>query len=293
MTLEQLYRQGSERLSQSGVENASVDGRYLLMEVFGMTLASLLAVKDQELPENEETGERCRRYKELIEKRAMRIPLQYLIGIQSFMGYDFYVNEHVLIPRQDTETLVELALKENPSGECSLLDVCTGSGCIAISLALKGGYRQVTALDLSEEALKVAGRNAEALLGDDKGCVTLVKSDMFESLPQGSKFDLIVSNPPYIRSSVIDRLEPEVSWHEPRMALDGAEDGLKFYRILAKKCKDYLKPGGCVYVEIGYDQRLQVEALFQAQGYERIRTVKDMAGQDRVVRADWIGQQQE
>ncbi len=258
-----------------------------------MTMASFLAVKNRELEEDEDTKEKCSRYRSLVKKRAMRIPLQHLTGVQGFMGFEFSVNEHVLIPRQDTETLVELVLKERPLRKCSLLDVCTGSGCIAVSLARMGGYEQVTALDISGEALKVAGRNAEALLGDYKGCFQLLESDMFANLPPGQKFDIITSNPPYIRSKVIDGLEPEVRDHEPRLALDGAEDGLKFYRILAERCKDYLNPGGCAYMEIGYDQKNEVEGLFKTQGYEEIRTFQDMTGLDRVVRARWDGEKRE
>lgn len=287
MTMEQLYRQGSERLARAGVGDALIDARYLLLEAFGLNMADFLAVKHRELQPDEEIGDKRERYERLIEKRAMRIPLQHLTGTQNFMGYNFYVNEYVLIPRQDTETLVELVLKEQPSRQLSLLDVCTGSGCIAISLALIGGYEQVTALDISGEALKVAKQNKDALLEGYKGCFQFVESDMFENLAAGAAFDIITSNPPYIRSRVIDGLEPEVRDHEPRLALDGTEDGLKFYRILAEKCKCYLKPGGCVYMEIGHDQRGEVEALLRAEGYQEIWTVPDMAGLDRVVRARW------
>lgn len=293
MTMEQLYRQESERLAQAGVGDALIDGRYLLLEAFGLNMATFLAVRNQELCEDEDTKEKRRRYEALIRKRAMRIPLQQLTGVQGFMGQIFYVNDHVLIPRQDTETLVELVLKEQPLRQSSLLDICTGSGCIAISLAHLGGYKQITALDISGEALKVARKNGEALLGDYEGCLQFVESDMFEKLAQRPGFDIITSNPPYIRSQVIEDLEPEVRRYEPRLALDGAEDGLKFYRILADKCRSYLNPGGCVYMEIGCDQGPEVEELFRDRGYEEIRTVQDMAGLDRVVRARWNEPQQE
>lgn len=290
MTMEQLYRQGSDKLAGAGVKDALIDGRYLFLEAFGMTMASFLAVKSQELGTDEETREKCRKYQTLLEKRANRIPLQHLTGMQSFMGYDFYVNEHVLIPRQDTETLAELVLKEHPVGSRTLLDVCTGSGCIAISLALMGQYEYVTASDISAKALEVAERNVEALLGDYKGCFRLVESDMFQKLPQGLTFDIITSNPPYIKSRIIEELEPEVRDYEPRLALDGTEDGLKFYRILVRECRNYLKPGGTVYMEIGHDQGRLVRELFQSSGYQEIRIEKDMAGLDRVVRAVWTGQ---
>ena len=149
MTMQQLLWQGTEKLNRSSVPDAGLDARYLLLEAFGESLASFLAIKDKTLPEDEETFLKCRKYEEMIDRRAERIPLQHLTGVQEFMGFEFYVNEHVLIPRQDTETLVELVLQEQKGKDAALLDVCTGSGCIAISLALMGGFRDVTALDLS------------------------------------------------------------------------------------------------------------------------------------------------
>ena len=203
------------------------------------------------------------------------------------MGFEFYVNEHVLIPRQDTETLVELVLQEQKGKDAALLDVCTGSGCIAISLALMGGFRDVTALDVSREALMVAARNAQRLLKEHEGDFNLIESDMFERLEPDRRYDIIVSNPPYIPSHDIEGLEPEVRDYEPRMALDGRADGLEFYRILAQGCRKHLAPGGCVYMEIGFDQGLPVRQMFEAHGYVQVEVMKDMAGLDRVVRAGW------
>ena len=162
----------------------------------------------------------------------------------------------------------------------SLLDVCTGSGCIAVSLAKLGGYADVTALDLSEEALKVAKSNGEKLLDHP---VKFIKSDMFSALDPENRYDVIVSNPPYIPSQVIEGLEPEVKDHEPRMALDGEPDGSKFYRILAEEGKKYLKNGGEIYMEIGWDQAKDVTKIFETMGFKGIRTVRDMTGNDRVV----------
>lgn len=158
--------------------------------------------------------------------------------------------------------------------------MCTGSGCIAISLAKLGGYADVTALDLSEEALKVAKSNSERLLDQP---VTFIKSDMFSALDPGKQYDVIVSNPPYIPSQVIEGLEPEVKDHEPRMALDGEPDGLKFYRILAEEGRKYLKNGGDIYMEIGWDQAKDVTEIFETMGFKGLRTVRDMTGNDRVV----------
>lgn len=287
VTLGTLLEEGRKKLEKAGVPDPLLDARFLLLDVFDMNLASFLTKRDRSLTENEnetvadaDTQEKIERYRELIKKREMRIPLQQLTGVQEFMGLEFYVNEHVLIPRQDTETLVELVLNEHKEKKISLLDVCTGSGCIAISLAKLGGYADVTALDLSEEALKVAKSNSERLLDQP---VTFIKSDMFSSLEPGKQYDVIVSNPPYIPSQVIEGLEPEVKDHEPRMALDGEPDGLKFYRILAEEGRKYLKNGGDIYMEIGWDQAKDVTEIFETMGFKGLKTVRDMTGNDRVV----------
>lgn len=310
MTLQQLLDQGTEQLRSAGVPDAGLDARYLLLDTFGLGLASFLADRGRNVDGMPGGAEKAQAYEALITRRAERIPLQQLLGVQEFMGLEFFVNEHVLIPRQDTETLVELVLEERKQRDLDVLDVCTGSGCIAVSLARLGGYRSVTALDVSAEALKVAEKNAAALLGEYDGDFRLMQSDMFAGLEPGKqdvfpgqaigkaaasrdlprpshppRFDILVSNPPYIPSRVIEGLEPEVRDHEPRLALDGSQDGLKFYRILASEGKRFLKPGGAVYFEIGWDQAQAVSALLEQEGFARIRTVKDMAGMDRVVGA--------
>ena len=332
MTLQQLLDQGTEQLRSAGVPDAGLDARYLLLDTFGLGLASFLADRGRNVDGLPGGAEKAQAYEALIARRSGRIPLQQLLGVQEFMGLEFFVNEHVLIPRQDTETLVELVLEERKQRDLDVLDVCTGSGCIAVSLARLGGYRSVTALDVSTEALKVAEKNAAALLGEYDGDFRLVQSDMFagletketeaqpgqepgkaeilpgqepgkaEILPEQAagkaaasrdltrpsltpQFDILVSNPPYIPSQVIEGLEPEVRDHEPRLALDGSPDGLKFYRILASEGKRFLRPGGAVYFEIGWDQAQAVSALLEREGFTQIRTVKDMAGMDRVVGA--------
>lgn len=289
MTMQQLLWQGQEKLNRAGVPDAGLDARYLLLEAFHMDLAAFLAVKDRELAGDGGMLDQCRAYESLIEKRGSRIPLQHLTGVQEFMGFEFCVNEHVLIPRQDTETLVELVLKEKKSKGASLLDVCTGTGCIAISLALMGGYSDITALDLSREALTVAVQNAERLLKGREGEFNLIESDMFKGLDADAVFDIIVSNPPYIPSRDIEELEPEVRDHEPRMALDGTADGLHFYRILAEESWKHLHAGGSVYMEIGFDQGQSVGRLFREHGYVEVEVFQDMSGLDRVVRAVWNG----
>lgn len=292
-TLGQLYESGREKLEESGVPDAALDARLLLLEAFDLNFASFLTRRDRPLFKQAIGGEEeiyrlkqaAERYEQAILARAERIPLQHLTGCQCFMGLEFKVNEWVLIPRQDTETLVECVLEENRDKNSAILDVCTGSGCIAISLAKLGEYRSVTALDISKEALKVAEANRETILGEEKERLRLIKSDMFEGLEPKEQFDVIVSNPPYIPSEVIKGLEPEVRDHEPRLALDGEEDGLKFYRILAERSMEYLKPGGRIYMEIGFDQGKDVSELFEKAGFEGLKVIKDMAGLDRVVQA--------
>ncbi|MFR3754241.1 MAG: peptide chain release factor N(5)-glutamine methyltransferase [Enterocloster sp.] len=285
MTMQQLLWQGVQELNKAGVPDPQLDARYLLLEVFHLNLASFLALKARELGRMRRQRENAGEFMRLIEARAGRTPLQHLTGTQEFMGFEFLVNEHVLIPRQDTETLVELVLEEQKDREKRVLDMCTGSGCIAISLALMGRYRHVAALDVSAEALKVAAGNRDRLLGGYEGGFELFESNMFSALGTDRTFDVIVSNPPYIPSRVIEGLAPEVRDHEPRIALDGSEDGLTFYRILAEEARNHLAEGGSIYMEIGYDQSEAVEGLFRSGGYRDVRTFQDLAGQDRVVRA--------
>ena len=294
MTLGQLYESGRKKLEEAGVPDAALDARFLLLEAFDLNFASFLTRRDCPLLK-QDGGEKseihrlkqaAQRYETAILARAERIPLQHLTGYQCFMGLEFKVNECVLIPRQDTETLVECVLEENTDKNSAILDVCTGSGCIAISLARLGGYHSVTGLDISEEALKVAQANREMVLGEEKERLRLIKSDMFKGLEPKEQFDVIVSNPPYIPSEVIEGLEPEVRDHEPRLALDGEADGLKFYRILAECSMAYLKPGGRVYMEIGFDQGKDVLELFERAGFSGLKVIKDMAGLDRVVQAE-------
>ncbi len=286
MTLYDLLNEGSAALLQAGDTDGENDAKLLLFEAFHLDLVHFLMDRLRPLSEqDEQVQEQIRTYRGMIAKRASRIPLQQILGSQEFMGLDFFVNEHVLIPRQDTETLVELVLQEQQSTEKKLLDLCTGSGCIAISLAVKGGYESVTATDLSEEALKVAERNAKAHQKE----IIFRQGDLFTALPQSEAgtFDIITSNPPYIPTAVIATLEPEVREHEPMMALDGTEDGLKFYRQIAKKAGTWLKPGGVIYLEIGYDQGEAVSGLLREAGFDKVRVVKDLPGKDRVVCGIW------
>lgn len=281
VTLDSLLIEGTKVLSEAGVEEASLDARYLLFEAFDTDLTHFILDRSSVISEDELILNRIDQYRSMIEKRSQRIPLQQITGSREFMGLEFYVNEHVLIPRQDTETLVELILKDFKGSKPVILDMCTGSGCIAISLAKLGGFDCVTGVDISKEALSVARRNVEALLGT--GGITLIESDLFEVLGSEQKFDVIVSNPPYIPTEIIKGLQPEVRDFEPMLALDGREDGLFFYRQLVSDGRRFLNPGGSVYFEIGYDQAEAVSGLLIDAGFAEIRVVKDAAGLDRVV----------
>lgn len=281
MTLQQLLIEGRERLRQAGIAEAELDAKYLLMEAFELSASDLL------LKRNEKVELGIDVYQEMIEKRCQRIPLQYILGTWEFMGLEFYVDERVLIPRQDTENLVELVLKEHQENDISILDMCTGSGCIAVSLAKLGNYRQVTAVDVSAGALEVAAENVNHL-GVEKQ-VTCVLSNLYENIQPDAQYDIIVSNPPYIPTEVIEGLQPEVKEFEPRLALDGTADGLHFYRRLAQESGRFLHPGGWVYVEIGYDQGEAVSELFAKAGYVEIEVIKDTPGLDRIAKARYKG----
>ena len=281
-TLESLLKKGTTILKDNGLEEAGLDAWLLLEYKTGKNRAYYFAHGDE--PVSDETAAE---YLTLIDRRAGHIPVQQLTHQAFFMGYEFYVNENVLIPRQDTETLVELVLQEQQGREKKLLDLCTGSGCIAISLAVKGGYESVTATDLSEEALKVAERNAKT----HQKKIIFRQGDLFSALPrtEAGTFDIITSNPPYIPTAVIATLEPEVREREPMMALDGTEDGLRFYRQIAQEAGTWLKPGGAIYLEIGYDQGEAVSGLLREAGFDKVRVVKDLPGKDRVVCGVWPG----
>lgn len=285
-SLQELLSYGKETLALACVSEAELDAKYLLYHAFQLDTVSFLMNRYAVMTENTENQERFRLFSECIKKRCERIPLQYIIGTQEFMGLTFRVNSHVLIPRQDTETMVELILEHYKSEEISVLDMCTGSGCIAVSLKKLGGYREVWASDISSDALQVAKQNGA--LHDTE--IHWLLSDLFEAIkPMDVQFDVIVSNPPYIPTKVIEGLEPEVRVGEPMLALDGFEDGLYFYRRLAKECQGYLKPGGSVYFEIGYDQGAPVSALLAENGYEKIEVIKDEPGLDRIVKGIYLG----
>ena len=281
MTYRECYEQGCRTLQAAGIEEAILDARLLLEAVCGTDRNDLLVHGEQPVaPQAEE------KYLKWIRQRAEHIPLQQLTGEQDFMGLTFSVNEHVLIPRQDTEILVEEVLKELHDG-MHVLDMCTGSGCILLSLMHYSNDCEGLGVDLSAEALEVAERNVLKVLTPEKAeHVQFLQSDLFEKLED--KFEIIVSNPPYIASAEVEKLMPEVRDHEPRMALDGTEDGLYFYRRIIKEAGKHLVSSGMLFFEIGYDQGQAVSELMRTQGYREVQVVQDYAGLDRVVFGTYV-----
>lgn len=330
-SLQKIETTGKKLLVEAGVEEeeAALEVRLLLQESFSLNTASYLLRKQESLCkadrgkveaagiEQTEILGKLHSFFENFEKRRRRIPLAQILGRQSFYGLDFFVNEDVLIPRADTECLVDLVLEdyadlakqagktysekrnsenvsnkhednvENEANSSSLniLDLCTGSGCIGISVAKHLPYQELLLVDLSEKALAVAKKNAEKHL---RGNVELLQSDLLTGV-QGKKFSLLLSNPPYIVSRVIPGLDREVSEYEPKMALDGGEDGLVFYRRIAKEAKAVLLPGARLYLEIGYDQGESVKDIFQKEGYEAVEVFPDLSGNPRVLRGIFPG----
>ena len=272
----ECYKEGCRKLAEASVPEAELDARLLLEYICGTNRNDLLVHGDREVEEQHLTA-----YEAAIAKRMKRIPLQHITREQDFMGLTFQVNEHVLIPRQDTEILVEEILKGMQDYQ-RILDMCTGSGCILISLLYYNNWCEGVGVDISPLALQTAEENGKNLLLEEKRPIWL-ESNLFEKVE--GKFDIIVSNPPYIRSDVIETLMPEVRDHEPMNALDGTEDGLYFYREIVRLAPQYLKKEGRLYFEIGHDQGAEVSELLKQAGFKEIHVVKDYAGLDRVVYA--------
>ncbi len=279
MTYKDAYRQGAALLKEAGIAEYELDARLLLEYVCETTRQDLLVFGDRVLEKQKEEA-----YFQVLSRRSRRIPLQYITGTQAFMGLDFAVNEDVLIPRQDTETVVETALHILKPG-MQILDLCTGSGCILLSLLYHSDQVSGLGTDISQKALLTAQKNLERINQRKKLNAALRKSDLFERIEE--QFDLIISNPPYIASDVINNLEPEVRDYEPRQALDGLRDGLSFYRRIVPESRDHLKGGGFLILEIGYDQGAAVRDLLAEAGFEDVETVQDLAGLDRAVSGRW------
>lgn len=280
-TYREAYEEGRKLLAKAGILEADLDARLLLEYVCNTNRNDLLLHGDKLLEEQEKT-----QYLALIKRRSERVPLQHLTGEQMFMGLPFFVNENVLIPRQDTECLVELILQDL-APKSRVLDICTGSGCILLSILsignLQGKDCQGVGSDISPKALEVAKKNASRL----NVAASFFQGDLLESVT--GTYDVIVSNPPYIESEEIEALMPEVRNHEPVLALDGGADGLDFYKRLVKESIPYCNPGGRLYFEIGYNQGEAVKLLMEEAGYQAVTVAKDYAGLDRVVYGIWSG----
>lgn len=285
-TNRELLKEGSMQLRAAGITEADTDAWLLFSACMGIDRTEYLMRSDAVVPDD-----KAEEYLGKLKRRAGREPVQYIEETAPFMGFDFYVNENVLIPRMDTEILVSEAIKRarimfsqrQHDVNFRILDMCTGSGCIAQSTYLllknEGCTVEVDAVDISEKALEVAGINASRLGAQ----VKLIRGNLFENVD--NKYSMILSNPPYIRTDVIADLEPEVREHEPMLALDGTADGLYFYREITDKAWEYLENNGILMYEIGYDQALEVSDMLRQKGYTYIAVIKDFAGLDRVVAA--------
>jgi release factor glutamine methyltransferase len=277
MKLFELLKQGENMLQAAGISEARIDAELLWQHISGQSKADMLMSMQQQVLQ----GEECR-YFELVDVRRKRFPLQYITGVQYFYGMEFKVSKNVLIPRYDTETLVETALSlAKKKSDIEILDLCCGSGCIGITCGMIMPDSQVTLVDISPDAIKLTKDNIEKLAGDEAGRFKVLSSNLFEKIQD--KFDFILSNPPYIKSEVIETLMPEVKDYEPRLALDGTEDGLYFYRAIVKDAEKYLKDDGYVVFEIGNDQAEDVQHLLVDAGYTDVCVKKDLCGNDRVV----------
>ena len=284
-TIGYLINKGSRILESASVENHQGEARFLMSFCTRKSIATLYACLMDELDEVTRM-----RYMNLIKKRTTHYPLQYLLGYTYFMDWKFICEEKVLIPRADTENLVFCALGMVSPNDKKVLDLCTGSGCIGISFQLsrkrKGLSDEVVLADISDDALRLAQKNADKLGAD----VEIVKSDLFSAFEDedgnpARKFDVIMSNPPYIPTNDIKLLIKDVRDYEPRLALDGSKDGLLFYRKIIARAKDFLTEGGMLFLEIGYDQYMDVFDILRANGFKDIRKEKDASNLDRVVAA--------
>ena len=276
LTYRQMCHNGAAILADAGITDAEYDSFALLEYITGMDRTAYILNGSKSVP-----GDIAERYDAVIDRRSSHIPLQHITGQAWFYGRGFNVNSDVLVPRQDTEVLVSEAVKVINAKD-SVLDMCTGSGCIIITLALEKKLGRALGADISEAALKVASGNREKLGADD---VTFVKSNIFSDINVNDDelFDVIVSNPPYIATGEIETLTEEVRIHDPYIALDGLEDGLHFYREITQQSMNYIKSGGWLLYEIGCTQAHDVSDIMSEYGYSNIKVIKDLAGLDRVV----------
>lgn len=278
MLFKELVNFGRKYLEENNIEDSSIISKILIEYLCDISRESVVYHYEDIIE-----IDKVNRYKELLNKVVEGIPVQYITNRQEFMGLEFYVDENVLIPQPDTEILVEEVIEKYKDRECKILDLCTGSGAIGIALAKYIEGSEVFASDISCKALQIAKLNAERNLVHRK--MNFIESNMFENFAKfkAKKFDIIVSNPPYIKSDVINQLDIQVK-NEPHLALDGGVDGLEFYRLIADNANLYLKDNGMLFLEIGYDQRDSVIKLLKKNNfYSDIYSKKDLGGNDRIV----------
>ena len=282
-TIGGLIAKGTRILTDAGIENSQAEARHLLSHYLDMDMAAMYANLSDEVDEFT-----AMRYAKSISKRATHYPYQYILGFTYFLDYTFFCEEGVLIPRYDTEGLVLKAIEMAPDKDIDVLDMCTGTGCIGISYYLmrsRDGYDDnVTLADISEDALELAKKNARELGAH----IDIIKTDLFEELKNEKgrpikRYDMILSNPPYIKTSDMKNLIKDVRDYEPRLALEAGADGLRFYRRIIAEALNFLKDGGRLIMEIGYDQYMEVEELMREAGFKEIYKMKDMSGLDRVI----------
>ena len=273
MTVKDIIIKTTAVLKDAGIESASLDCRLLLCKFLGVDKVYLITNSDREIDDLSE-------FDALVKRRLNHEPMQYILNHAEFMGLDFYVDENVLIPRPDTEILVEKVISHFGETSFEFLDIGTGSGCIPISILANCKNARGISADISEKAIDVAKKNAESNKVTER--LDFINIDILNDFPE-RKFDCIVSNPPYIESEVVETLMPDVREFEPHLALDGGADGLTFYRRIADKGYDSLKDGGLLAFEIGYNQGESVSRIMNEKGYRNTEVIKDIAGNDRVV----------
>jgi len=278
LKISDLKKEILKRLEDAGIQDAETEARMIVTEYAGVTLSEMFTDPDRELADDMVL---CA--EDVVSRRITGIPLQHIMGKTGFMGFDFRVSPAALVPRPDTEILTEEVLKDYHDGS-RILDLCTGSGCIIVSLLALMNDCYGVGTDISEDALALAAENADMILADKRERLEFRKGDLYDALSQDDVFDVIVSNPPYIRTADIETLSTEVRDHDPRIALDGGEDGLDFYRRIITGAAEHLQKGGDLLLEIGYDQAEDVTKIMKANGFIEVQTVKDFGGNDRVVR---------
>lgn len=273
MVIRELIRECIGKLENANIENHVFDANLIVRTVLKLKPIDVVLERESEVSEDAATIARS-----FCERRCNHEPLQYILGVQEFMGLEFEISRDVLVPRADTETLVEAVLSENRG--MNVLDICSGSGCIALSIAHFNKNAYVIGLDISGGALEISKKNAEKLELSER--VRFEKCDILNKIPSGI-YDVIVSNPPYIETEKIDKLQEEVSLFEPRLALDGGADGLIFYRRICSIAPRLLQERGRLYFEVGFNQAGAVAELMKAVGFEKIKIINDLCGVERVV----------